>query len=69
MHTETLTSKWKSVEVSKLDSVYILYKGTWTSLMWEQGLNTPGFSAVESLKKKTQQKTEIHSFDFLQGGN
>ena len=46
MHTETLTSKWKSVEVSKLDSVYILYKGTWTSLMWEQGLNAPGFSVV-----------------------
>lgn len=64
MHTETLTSKWRSVEVSKLDSVYILYKGTWTSLMWEQGLNTPGFSVVESFKK-TKNKTEDRNPFFL----
>lgn len=64
MRTEAVTSKWHSVEVSKLESIYILCKGTLTPPMWEQGLNVPTFSVVAAAAVVLK-KIEIQSSDFF----
>ena len=63
MRTEAVTSKWHSVEVSKLESVYILGKGTLAPPTWELGLNVPSFSVVAAVV--LLKKIEIQSSDFF----